>query len=70
MKNQLGHHPAFKQLAGYRSCWRKERHATRAKAEAALRSLEKRNLTQDHKGTLHVYECPVCKGFHTGHVKS
>jgi len=67
---KLGELPGFQALSSFRPCWRKERHSSRKKAEAAVRSLEKRGKTQEEKGVLHVYECPDCKGFHTGHVKS
>jgi hypothetical protein len=45
----------------------KQTHASRGKAEAALRSLRRRDLTRPWDGQLHVYECRRCRGWHTGH---
>lgn len=52
---------------GARPCWRKERHPSRGKAEAALRSLLKRLEGCKAPAQLNVYQCPHCRMWHTGH---
>ena len=47
-------------------CWRKERHATEGAAEAAQRSLERRDLAKDLE-TINVYHCAYCGAWHVGH---
>lgn len=60
---RLSNNPALRALA--RKCWPKEQHESEGAADAAARSLLKRNL---EKGvTLHSYKCPHCGSWHTGH---
>jgi hypothetical protein len=47
---------------------RKRRHATRGVAEAAMRSLLRRGLGRESEGTLNVYRCSRCFGWHVGHT--
>ena len=50
-----------------RFCKRKQRHPTRGAAEAAMRSLMRRELHRPEVGTLNVYWCPRCLNWHVGH---
>jgi hypothetical protein len=49
-----------------RRCVKKERHTSEGAAQAALRSLLRRGLATD-PARIHVYRCPHCDGWHTGH---
>ena len=46
----------------YKACERKQRYATRAEAQDAVRDC-KRHGSRD----LHVYPCPYCNGWHLTH---
>ena len=48
-------------------CGRKRRHASRGKAEAAIRSLVRRGLDRPGEGQLESYRCPRCLSWHVGH---
>lgn len=53
---------------GQRPCWKKERHATPGKADAAMRSLLKQGLEKD-ASRINVYQCEHCGSWHVGHRK-
>lgn len=46
---------------------RKERHHSRALAEAEIQRLKLFGLDQPERGELHAYECSICSAFHVGH---
>jgi hypothetical protein len=46
---------------------RKRRYSTRGAAEAAMRSLIRRELHRPEDGRLHAYQCPRCLTWHVGH---
>lgn len=48
-------------------CHRKRRHSSQGAAEAAMRSLAKRELHRPEDGALNVYACPRCLTWHVGH---
>lgn len=50
-------------------CLGKTGHATPGAAAAALRSLVKRGLDRPEHGDNHVYQCPRCLKYHTGHQR-
>ena len=50
-------------------CKRKLRHRTRGAAEAAMRSLVRRDLDRPEIGALNVYKCPRCLSWHVGHSR-
>lgn len=57
-------HPELARLA--HSCWRKQRHASQASAEAQLRSIVRRGLEKDAR-RIHTYFHAECGGWHVGH---
>jgi hypothetical protein len=71
MKNKVGvriivpHHVALN-IWRNKSCQYKEyRHHTAASAQSQINQLERRGLAP--VGTLHVYSCQFCGGYHVGH---
>ena len=48
-------------------CGRKRRHASKGKAEAAIRALIRRELDRPSEGLLAAYHCPRCLSWHVGH---
>lgn len=50
-------------------CDGKTQHETMGQAQAAVRSLLRRELAKD-TATIHAYQCPTCLKFHTGHHRS
>ena len=55
----------FRRVLNTKQCGRKQRHGSRGKAEAALRSYAQA-FPQKAKG-MHAYLCDVCGGWHVGH---
>jgi len=51
-------------------CQGKRRHASAGAAQAAMRSLVRRDLHRPEQGTLHVYRCHRCLTWHVGHSSS
>lgn len=49
-----------------RMCGSKNRYATLKDARTMLNHKEKYHLK---KGTLRIYECPICNGYHLTHTK-
>lgn len=47
---------------------RKRRYSTPGAAEAAMRSLIRRELHRPELGTLNVYQCRRCLAWHVGHT--
>lgn len=48
-------------------CVGKQRHASKGKAEAAIRGLQRRGLDEPERGRLHAYFCNRCGCYHVGH---
>lgn len=44
----------------YRTCWRKVKHYSKARADAEARRLG---------GGTHAYQCPYCGEWHVGHAR-
>jgi hypothetical protein len=61
--NRMQDNAVLKGLA--RPCWRKQKWATEAAAQAQLRSIVKRGLEKDPE-RIRVYKCP-CGAWHVGH---
>jgi hypothetical protein len=48
-------------------CWRKEKHQSQGKAEAALRSMRRQSEWLRDGDRLNVYQCVHCRQWHVGH---
>jgi hypothetical protein len=62
-----GLRPIAARMKVVRLCRHKFRHPTRGAAEAAMRSLVRRERHCPEAGTLNVYRCPRCLAWHVGH---
>jgi hypothetical protein len=63
--NTLADNPVLRALA--HPCWRKTKHDSRGKAEAAMRGLLNRTERLRDGDSLCVYRCKWCAHFHVGH---
>lgn len=63
--NPLSANPVLRARAN--PCWRKEKHKSQGKAEAALRSMRRRPENLRDGDRLNVYECRHCGWWHVGH---
>jgi hypothetical protein len=58
-----------KQMRTWDRCNGKIRHASQGIAEAACRSMRRREIDWPEEGVLNTYRCPRCLCWHVGHTR-